>query len=141
YTSTVSADWPGAMRAAFASRWPGSVGVELAGMVGSVETPTVYEPQSTQVLRVPGPFHGVAGNPDGCSSVYPEPSSGTAVTDARQFIPADGPRVANATAAALETAQAVSVGSVLSQQQPLCMLLENNLFKAAFAAGLFPDRP
>src|SRR5207302_2080098 len=76
-----------------------------------------------------------------CSSVYPEPSSGTPVSDAREFVTAYGQSIANATAAALETAQAVSVGSVLSQQQPLCILLENNLFKAAFAAGLFPDRP
>ena len=65
-------------------RWPGSVGVELAGMVGSVETPTVYEPESTQVLRIPGAHHGVPGNPDGCSSVYPQPSSGTPVSDARR---------------------------------------------------------
>src|SRR5207244_4428338 len=141
YTSTVSADWPGAMRAAFASRWPGGVGVELAGMVGSVETPTVYEPQTTQVLRVPGPFHGVQGNPDGCSSVYPEPSSGTAVTDARQFIPAYGQSVANATASALEGGRALLPSSLRSQQQSLCIPLENNFFLAAYAAGLFPDRP
>ena len=42
------------MRKDLEARWPGSVGVEVAGMVGSVETPTVYEPESTQVLRVPG---------------------------------------------------------------------------------------
>ena len=42
-------------------------------MVGSVETPTVYEPETTQVLRVPGAKHDVPGNPDGCSSVYPQP--------------------------------------------------------------------
>ena len=52
YRATLSADWPGKMRAALQSRWPGSVGIEVAGLVGSVETPTVYEPQSTQVVRV-----------------------------------------------------------------------------------------
>jgi hypothetical protein len=141
YISTLSADWPGAMRSAFEARWPGSVGVELAGMVGSVETPTVYEPQSTQVLRIPGAVHGVAGNPDGCSSVYPEPSSGTPVTDAKAFIPAYGQSVADAAASALEGGRTVAPTSLQSQQESLCVPLENNFFVAAYAAGLFPDRP
>jgi hypothetical protein len=141
YVSTLSADWPGAMRSAFEARWPGSVGVELAGMVGSVETPTVYEPASTQVLRVPGALHDVPGNPDGCSSVYPNPSSGTPVTDAKAFIPAYGQSVADAAAAALGGAHTVLPTSLQSQQEPVCVPLENNLFVAAYAAGLFPDRP
>jgi len=141
YTETLSADWPGAMRGALEARWPGSVGVELAGMVGSVETPTVYEPQTTQVLRVPGALHNVDGNPDGCRSVYAEPASGTPVTDAREFIPAYGRSVADAAAAALQGARVYGARTISSQQQPLCIELENNLFKAAFGAGLFPDRP
>jgi hypothetical protein len=141
YTEMLSADWPGAMRAAFETRWPGSVGVELAGMVGSVETPTVYEPETTQVLRVPGALHDVSGNPDGCRSVYPEPASGSPVTDAREFIPVYGQSVADAAAAALAGARTYAPKTIASQQLPLCVLLENNLFKAAFAAGLFPDRP
>src|SRR5260370_25497750 len=65
--STLSADWPGAMRADMQARWPGSVGVEVAGMVGSVETPTVYQPESTQVLRLPGALRGVARHPNPCA--------------------------------------------------------------------------
>ncbi|TMK97567.1 MAG: hypothetical protein E6G34_07580 [Actinobacteria bacterium] len=141
YTEALSADWPGAMRSALEARWPGSVGVELAGMVGSVETPTVYEPETTQVLRVPGALHNVAGNPDGCRSVYPEPSTGTPVAEAREFISAYGRAVADAAAAALQGARLYAPKTLSSQQQPLCIELENNLFKAAFAAGLFPDRP
>jgi hypothetical protein len=141
YITTLSADWPGAMRTDFETRWPGSIGVEVAGMVGSVETPTLYEPQSTQVLRVPEAIHGVSGNPDGCSSVYPQPSSGGPVTNAREFVTAYGHSVADTAAAALESAQRVGVASIGAQQSSVCVLLENNLFKAAFAAGLFPDRP
>lgn len=137
---TLSADWPGKMRAAFEARWPGSVGVELAGMVGSVETPTVYQPQSTQVLRIPGAFHGVPGNPDGCSSVYPEPSSGTPVAEAHAFNSAYGLSVADTASAALAGARSVKPKALSAQQLPICVELENNLFKAAFAAGLFPDR-
>lgn len=140
YIDTLSADWAGRMRSALEARWPGSVGIEVAGLVGSVETPTVYEPESTQVLRVPGPFHGVNGNPDGCSSVYPNPSSGTPVSDAKEFTVDYGKSIANAAAKALEGAHTATPKSLTVQQQPLCMELENNLFKAAFAAGLFPER-
>jgi hypothetical protein len=139
--TTLSADWPGKLRSAFEARWPGSVGVELAGMVGSVETPTVYQPESTQVLRVPGAFHGVPGNPDGCSSVYPQPSSGTPVSEAHAFNSAYGQSVADTASAALEGGRTVIPATLQAQQSPLCLELENNLFKAAFAAGLFPDRP
>src|ERR1700736_774680 len=142
YISTLSADWPGAMRTAFESRWPGSVGVEVAGMVGSVETPTLYMPESTQVLRVPGPLHGVSGNPDGCSSVYPNPSSGTPVSDARAFVSAYGQSVADTAAAALSSsARTLAPGSVEGQSTAVCTRLENNLFAAAAGAGLLPDRP
>ena len=141
YVDTLSADWPGKMRADLEARWPGSVGVELAGMVGSVETPTVYEPESTQVLRVPGALHGVSGNPDGCRSVYPNPSSGTPVTDAKEFNSAYGQSVADTAAAALSGARPILPKTLVAQQQSVCVELENNLFKAAFAAGLFPDRP
>jgi hypothetical protein len=141
YITTLSADWPGAMRTALQTRWPGSVGVELAGMVGSVETPTLYEPESTQVLRVPGPLHNVPGNPDGCRSVYPEPTSGTPVSDAREFISDYGQSVADSVATALQGAKTFAPTALSGQQQSVCMPLENNLFKAAFAAGLFPDRP
>jgi hypothetical protein len=141
YINTLSADWPGKMRAALEARWPGSVGMEIAGLVGSVETPTVYEPESTQVLRVPGPLHGVSGNPDGCRSVYPNPSSGTPVSDAKEFNTDYGNTVANAAALALQGAHAATPKTIAAQQLPLCLELENNLFKAAFADGLFPDRP
>jgi hypothetical protein len=141
YINTLSADWPGKMRDALQARWPGSVGMEVAGMVGSVETPTVYEPESTQVLRVPGALHNVSGNPDGCRSVYPNPSSGAPVTDAKEFTTAYGDSVANAVAAALAGARNATPTTLFAQQRPVCLELENNLFKAAFADGLFPDRP
>ncbi len=141
YTSMMSADWPGKMRAALEARWPGSVGIELAGLVGSVETPTVYEPQSTVVKRVPGADHGVSGNPDGCSSVFADPSSGTPVADAHEFLGAYGTSVADAVAGALEhEAHSAAPKSIEAQQQPLCVPLENNYFVAAFAAGLFGER-
>ena len=100
YTRMLSGDWTGVMTEDLEQHY-GGVGMELAGLVGSVETPAVYPPldragtqlQPTsgvyentsglpdptllpQVPEVPGAIHGVPGNPtNGCSSVYPEPLS------------------------------------------------------------------
>src|SRR5438309_11831651 len=65
-TTRFSADWPGPMRDDLQQAYPGSIGIEMAGLVGSVETPTVWEPESTQVIEVPGPKHGQPDsyNPD-----------------------------------------------------------------------------
>jgi hypothetical protein len=136
----LSADWPGQMRRALERRWPDSVAVELAGMVGSVETPTVYEPESTQVIKLPGPLHDVTGNPDGCASVYPNPSSGTPVTDAHAFLTAYGHSVADAAASTLAAATETTPSSISTQQQPVCLQLENNYFLAAGAGEEMPDR-
>jgi hypothetical protein len=116
YTHELSADWAGRMRQALEARWPGSIGIEVAGLVGSVETPTVYEPESTQVLRIPGALHNVPGNPNGCSSVYPQPSSGKPVEDAEQFLTAYGDSIANTAAATLQHADNVVPETVKVQQ-------------------------
>ena len=144
YTSMLSGDWTGRLSAQLEAEFPGSVGVEMAGLVGSVETPAVY-PDGTQVLDVPGKFHSVPGKPvDGCSSVYPEPSSGAApVSDALLFVEGYASSVRNSVVSALGgrgvTTEVPS--RVIGQSQSVCVQLENNFFLAAFAAGLFPDRP
>jgi hypothetical protein len=144
YTSMLSGDWTGRLSALLEADYPGSVGMEMAGLVGSVETPALYPP-GTQVVDVPGKFHDVPGKPvDGCSSVYPEPASRAApVTDALAFVDAFANSVSNSVTAALTSGQATTeVPNRLSgESQPVCVQLENNYFAAAFAAGLFPDRP
>ena len=140
-TTRFSSDWPGPMRDTLEAAYPGSVGIELAGLVGSVETPTVYEPESTQVLDVPGPKHEAPGNPNGCSTVYPEPA-GTPVADPVQYLSAYGQSIAHAAIAALATrGQTISPTALEGTDKAICLPVENNFFKAGFAAGLFPDRP
>ena len=144
YTSMLSGDWTGRFSSLLAEKY-GGVGMEMAGLVGSVETPALY-PQGTQVLGVPGKFHDVPGNPvDGCSSVYPEPAGATPETDALRFIDGFAQSVVAATASALSdpgaTPVVVTPSSIGAQTKSLCVQLENNFFAAAFAAGLFPDRP
>ena len=144
YTSMLSGDWTGRLSAWLSADYPGSVGMEMAGLVGSVETPALY-PEGTQVTDVPGAFHSVPGNPvDGCSSVYPQPSASSGPeTDALRFVDSFAKSVSEDTVAALSRPDAVSVmpSSVEAQTRAVCVQLENNFFAAAFAAGLFPDRP
>jgi hypothetical protein len=143
YTSMLSGDWTERMSAWLEADYPGSVGMETAGLVGSVETPALYPP-GTQVHDVPGRFHDVPGRPvDGCSSVYPEPAGSAPETDALRFVDEYGRSVAGAVVAALAGRSATTVvpSTLGAQTQSLCVQLENNFFVAAFAAGLFPDRP
>ena len=101
----------------------------------------MYEPESTEVLRVPEAFHEVPGNPNGCGSVYPAPASGTPVSNAHEFLAAYGDSIANAAAGALEGARAFTPLSLYAQQKSLCMELENFYFEEGFDVGLFPARP
>jgi hypothetical protein len=144
YTSMFSGDWTGRFSAQLEADFPGSVGMEMAGLVGSVETPALY-PDGTQVVQVPGKFHSVPGGPvDGCSSVYAEPASGASpVTDALVFVEAYANSLVASVIAALNRPDTtIEVPSQLSSRaQAVCVQLENNYFLAAFAAGLFPDRP
>src|SRR5206468_1296858 len=124
--------------------FPGSVGIEMAGLVGSVETPTVWEPESTQVINIPGDRHAQPDsyNPNGCATVYPDPTTGTPVGDPVQYLTAYGQSVAHAAEAVLATEGRTFAPTTLQgTDKALCLSLENNFFKAAFAAQLFPDRP
>jgi hypothetical protein len=148
YTAMLSGDWTGRLSERLEQEYPGSVGMEMAGLVGSVETPALY-PQGTVVQDLPGRFHSVPGNPvDGCSSVYPEPVSraGKAIapyTDALAFIDAYAASVADTAIASLRGrgARTIVPRGLAAQTDPICLQLENNFFVAAFAADLFPDRP
>lgn len=173
YLAMLSGDWGGELSQDLHDHY-GGVGLEMAGLVGSVETPAIYPallPSGAQrqpvngiyedaagrpdpallpiVPEVPGAFHNVPGNPtNGCSSVYPEPaaSSGRAlapITDALDLIDVYAASVATAAAAALAGPKVATVvpTTARAQTQSLCLELENQLFAAAFADGIFADRP
>jgi hypothetical protein len=116
----------------------------MAGLVGSVEMPTVWEPESTQVQNIPGPHRDQPDsyNPDGCSTVYPDPATGTPVGTPFAYLTAYGDSIAHTAEAALAADGVTVTPRTLSgRDTSLCLPVENNLFKAGFAAGLFPDRP
>src|SRR5438874_12454880 len=101
--------------------YPESVGIEMAGLVGSVETPTVYEPESTQVIDVPGTKHSQpdSSNPNGCSTVYPDPATGTPVGDPVQYLAAYGDSVAHTAEAALSHARTFVPATLAGVDRPL----------------------
>ncbi len=144
-TTMFSADWAGFLRQDLVRQY-GGVGLEMSGLVGSVETPAVYSPSSTQVVNVPGAYHGVNGAVDGCSSVYPNPSGASPITRAHAFVMAYGQAMATAAEQALASPAATlyapsAIHHLIGQHTRLCVPLESNFFAAAFASGLFADRP
>jgi hypothetical protein len=141
YQTTYTGDWPGYLRTDLESEWPGSVGVELSGLVGSVETPTIYEPTSTQVVDVPAAGLHSVPNPDRCNSPYPDPAGGTPVTDAQQEVRAYGQSLAQDVVTILGRARTYRPKSLVVQHRSICLQLGNTLFAAAFVAGLFGPRP
>lgn len=143
-TTMFSADWAGVLRQDLASHY-GGVGIEMSGLVGSVETPAVYPP-GTQVVNVPGALHNVSGAVDGCSSVYPNPPGAKPISSAHAFVSAYGQAMASSAESALASPSARvyapwQVHHLVGQHKRLCVQLESNLFAVAFASGLFPDRP
>lgn len=142
-TDVISADWPGIMRADLQAHYPGSVGVELSGLVGAIGDPTLYLPATTQVVNVPGPVHSPPGNPVKClASVYPDPPHATPLSQPLPYMRAYGRELATAAITAIQhSAAPVTPSTLAGQHMSLCIQLENNLFAAAFTAGLFPDRP
>ncbi|MHB8438388.1 MAG: hypothetical protein ACYDD4_04410 [Acidimicrobiales bacterium] len=140
YTSMLSGDWTGELSQILAAQGDG-VGMEMAALVGSDETPALYP--GAQVLNVPGALHNVSGSPvDACRTVYPEPAGVQPDTDALKFIDDYASSVAQVTEAALASPQSTFVPSTVEgQTKALCLQLQNNYFAAAFALGLFPDRP
>lgn len=142
-TSMISADWPGVLRTDLQAAYPGSIGVELSGLVGAIGDPTLYEPASTQVVNIPGAVHSPPGNPVKClESVYPNPVGGKPLARPLPYMQAYGADLAAATIRALRrSGPAIVPASLTGQQTALCIQLENNFFAAAFTSGLIPDRP
>src|SRR5262249_23282439 len=69
----ISADWVHFFRQRLEQRF-GGVAIEMAGSVGSVETPQVFD---RDVSRVPQRFVD-ADHPAGCRTLFDEPAGGTA---------------------------------------------------------------
>ncbi|MHB8451087.1 MAG: hypothetical protein ACYDAQ_11645, partial [Mycobacteriales bacterium] len=96
-------------------------------------------PLTRSTLRLATPEVPVKHQPP---SVFPNPTSGSPVSDAFQFVIDYAKAMATSAATALAgNARTFSVHRLLGQHTRLCIQLESNFFAAAFASGIFADRP
>jgi hypothetical protein len=140
----VSSDWISFFRASL-ERSLGGVGIEMAGSVGSVESPEVY---GQSISRTPQLFVD-ASHPAGCRTLF-KVGSGTDA-DGTMHVPlgykgetrAFGVAMAAPIVRALRAGSYhVSVSNTLSGTRAnICMRLENVLFELGAAAGVFAHRP
>ncbi len=132
----ISSDWPHFFRAALEQRY-GGVGIEMAGSVGSVETPEVF---AGAIARIPQRYYD-ASHPAGCRTMFA--GRGTQVPLGYYE---ETSRLGQDLAAAVE--QALSNGAspsrsstIWAQTRSVCLPVENLLFKAAALGGIFANRP
>jgi hypothetical protein len=132
----LSADWPHFFRQSLEQRY-GGVAIEMAGSVGSVESPQVFP---TALSRVPQRYQD-GNQPAGCRTLFD--ASGNHATlgydgETRVF----GQQLAGAVGNALETSATDSSSSdIWGERQDVCVDLTNALFKAAAVLGVFAHRP
>jgi hypothetical protein len=132
----ITADWPNFFRNRLEQRY-GGVAIEMAGSVGSNETPQIFP---GPLSRTPQRFVG-ASHPAGCSTTFtatgvPTPTGYNFET--RQL----GELLADAVASTMDGAGQWSTTNTLwGVRTPVCVPLSNLVFGAAAVAGVFADRP
>jgi hypothetical protein len=132
----VSADWPRFFRLSLEHRY-GGIGIEMAGSVGSVETPEVF---TASISRTPQRVYD-ASHPAGCRTLFA--SSGTQTPlGYYQETTQLGQDLAGAVEHALSVgANPSRTSAIWSQRRSVCIPVDNLLFKAAALAGVFAARP
>jgi hypothetical protein len=140
----VSSDWINFFRARLEKRL-GGVAIEMAGSVGSVESPEVY---ARAISRVPQQFID-ASHPAGCRTLFGA-GSGTDAPGTEHVAlgyfgetRAFGQDLAGPVIGALRAgAYHLSRSSTIwGQDAPICVPLDNELFALGAAVGVFAHRP
>lgn len=134
--SWITADWPNFFRRRLEQRY-GGVAIEMAGAVGSNETPQVF---THAVSPIPRRFVG-ASHPAGCATVFP--AAGTPVpTGYDRETRLLGQLLADAVGGALDQHGTWSGTNTLwGRRVSVCLPFTNALFLVAAAAGVFAARP
>ena len=140
----VSADWPYWFRSQLESVY-GGVGIEMAGSVGSVETPEVFvnpDGSPAALSRTPQRFID-EGHPAGCRTLFNAPAgAGKVPLGYYNETRALGQDLAGAVQSALTTgAQWSHTHAMWARTVDICVPVANVLFKAAAVAGVFAERP
>ncbi len=131
----VSSDWPHFLRTSLERRY-GGVAIEMAGSVGSVETPEVFpHPVSTVPQRFVSESH-----PAGCRTLFD--AAGTPrPTGYEQETRALGTQLANAVIGALDHRATLSRSRALwGRRADVCLPVTNLFFQLGGLLGVFGQR-
>jgi hypothetical protein len=132
----ISSDWPHSFRAALERRY-GGIGIEMAGSVGSVETPELF---SGSISRTPQRFYDVS-HPAGCRTLF-APNGAQTPLGYYEETAQLGSTLAGAVERALGAGGAPSrTSTIWAQTRSVCLPVDNLLFKAAALGGVFAARP
>lgn len=131
----VSSDWPHFLRTALERRY-GGVAIEMAGSVGSVETPEIFP---RPISAVPQRFINES-HPAGCRTLFD--ASGTPMpTGYHQETRALGYQLAGAVIGALDRRSSVSRSTALwGRRAEVCLPVTNMLFQIGGLLGVFGQR-
>ncbi len=133
----ISSDWVHFFRAGLERRF-GGVAIEMAGSVGSVESPEVF---GQPVSRVPQRYVN-EDHPAGCRTLFDAPKGADHVAlgyegETRAF----GDALARSVGQALaKRSQPSRSQRIWGQRADICVPLTNDLFLAAAALGVFAQR-
>lgn len=131
----ISSDWPHFFRQSLEQRY-GGVAIEMAGAVGSVESPQVF---SGAISGTPEQFFS-ASHPAGCRTIF-NPNGTTPPLayngETRVFGEQLADAVAQALGASAETSQS---NEIWGARRSICVPMSNVLFAAGAGAGIFAKR-
>lgn len=131
----ISADWIHFFRARLEHRF-GGVAIEMAGSVGSVETPEVF---SKVISRIPQEFVDES-HPAGCRTLF-DPNGQPAPVGYDQETKALGQSLAGAVGNALASkARPSRTGAIWGKRSDICIPLSNALFALGAHLGVFAAR-
>jgi hypothetical protein len=131
----LSGDWPHFFRGSLEQRY-GGVAIEMAGSVGSVESPEVFpDPISTVPQQYVDESH-----PAGCRTLFTATGDHVPIGydgETKAF----GRQLAAAVASAIDGRSSPSTSNALTgARRDICVPLTNKLFAAASAFGVFAHR-
>jgi hypothetical protein len=132
----ISSDWPHFFRTELERRY-GGVAIEMAGSVGSNETPQVYP---GPISRVPQQFLD-ASHPAGCRTLF-DPNGTPVPVGYDQETRVLGERLAGAVGDALSNSGEWSAtDTIWGARRSVCVTLTNTLFILGAQLGVFAERP
>jgi hypothetical protein len=140
----ISADWIAFFRSSLERRL-GGVGIEMAGAVGSVESPEVYR---ASISRIPQLFID-ASHPAGCRTLFKVGAGTDASGTQHVAIGYGGETKAFGVDMAAPIVRALKGGAyvnshsatVWGRRASICVGLQNGLFALGAAIGIFAQRP